>query len=383
MPGAPVPAPPSREAPWSAARSAALDRGRTSSASALRQLDLLTSFTPSGDTGSDPKRRCAPHSKALRAKKVGISVCATLFGALHCAPRVLFALIVVSAASIAASAAQLPSPDSRDGATPEPPAAESMAVHPWIRPLASAAHGAPEAAVQDPDDEGWQISVAPYAFLSGLDGQLRAGDRSVDVDSSSGDITEVLKFAFAFRVEAQHERWGFAFDNNYVKLGDDVTTDRALVPDVRYDLTMNVTEVEPRYRLWSGGDQDEPVGGPKAAVDVIGGVRFVHFETDLLLRRLLAADEARSGSSTYVHAYVGNRFVWSPWKYATLEGRYNIALASDFSWFVNVNADIRPWEHFSLGGGLQALDLSLENDSSETALDARLTGPVLFLKVHF
>jgi hypothetical protein len=306
---------------------------------------------------------------------------------------VVRAALVVVVMATTATAAQTPADHDPACSAPETSITEpadilavavsatSAQVHPWIP--SGGTPGAPARAMPDNDDEGWQFSLAPYGFLSSVNGQIRAGDVSVDVDRSFGDIADVLKFAAGIRIEAQHEKFGFAFDNNYVKLGDDITTDRLIAPDFRFELTLNVTEIEPSYRLWSSGDQDDPVGGPEIAVDVIGGVRLVHFETDLLVRRLIAADDRRTGSSTYVHGYIGNRFIWSPSKYVSFESRYNIALASDFSWFVNAGLDIRPWEHFSIGGGLQVLDLSLENDSADTALDARLAGPVLFMKFHF
>jgi hypothetical protein len=299
----------------------------------------------------------------------------TIINRLHLAACAVRALAIAVTLLVSVSAAQSPNHDS----TTKPHA--RTPVHPWLAPAVAAATAS--AAAGSGDDEGWAFSVAPYGFLSSLDGQRRVGDRSVDVDRSFSEIADVLKFAAGIRIEAQHEKFGFAFDNNYMKLGDDITTDRLIAPDFRFDLSLNVTEIEPRYRLWSTGDQDEPVGGPELAFDVIGGVRIVHFETDLLVRRLVLADERRLGSSTYVHGYVGPRIVVSPWRYATFEGRFNFALASDFSWFGNANVDVRPWEHISFGGGIQVLDLSLENDSAEAALDARLAGPILYAKFHF
>jgi hypothetical protein len=298
-------------------------------------------------------------------------------------------LVIVAAAQLSVAvpaAAQQPDArevvSSREGdtdtvAAPQagPTLASGVPAHPWF--------DVAPASAPDSEDEGWQFSFAPYAFLSSVDGELRARDRVVEVDRSFGDITEVLKFAAGFRVEAQEERWGLSVDNNYFKVGDDVTTDRGLVPDFRFDLAMNVTEFEGTYRLWGDGLQEEPVGGRVFAVDALGGVRLVHLSADLEVRRLVAADTAREGSSTYVHAYLGNRFVVSPSKYVSLIGRYNVALASDFSWFVHGGVEVRPWEHFALGGGLQVLDLSLEKDDSDAALDARFAGPVLFLKFHF
>jgi hypothetical protein len=63
--------------------------------------------------------------------------------------------------------------------------------------------------------------------------------------------------------------------------------------------------------------------------------------------------------------------------------RCNLSLASDLSWFPGGTVDIRPWERFSMGGGLQVLVLSLEEDSREAAPDARFAGPILFFKSHF
>src|SRR5262249_5769602 len=102
------------------------------------------------------------------------------------------------------------------------PAKPVAAVHPWIRPA--------EPAADKGDDDDWHGSFAAYGFLSSINGELRARDRVVEIDRSFGDITDVLKFAAGVRVEAQHGPWGFAFDNNYVHIGDDVTTARGLVP---------------------------------------------------------------------------------------------------------------------------------------------------------
>ncbi len=255
------------------------------------------------------------------------------------------------------------------------------AAHPWI-PVAETSEPA-AADSGGTNDDDWRGSFQMYGFLSALDGELRARDRVVEVDRSFGDITDVLKFAVGLRLEAQHDKWGFAFDNNYIHLGDDVETAERIVPDFRFDLAVNVTEIEGSYQLYKTGSQDDPVGGPKFAVDVVGGVRIVHLSTDLEVRRVIFPDEIRDASATYVHGYIGNRFIAAPSKYVALIGRYNVSLASDFSWFLNGSVEIRPWEHVAFGAGLQVLDLSLENDSSDAALDARLFGPVLYLKFHF
>jgi hypothetical protein len=258
-------------------------------------------------------------------------------------------------------------------AAPAPPAAPA---HPWITPAAAPA--------ADTNDDGdWHGSVALYGFLSSINGELRARDRVVEIDRSFGDITDVLKFAAAGRVEVQHGPWGFAFDDSYVHVGDDVTTDRALVPDFRFDLALNIAEFEPSYRIYSSGAQDEPVRGPKVAVDVIGGVRVIHINEDLEVRRLIRDDVFQDQTATYVHGYLGNKFTVSPSKYFSFVGRYNIALASDFSWFINGTGYVQPWEHVSFGAGLQVLDLSLENDSKDAALDSRFFGPVLYVRLHF
>ena len=253
----------------------------------------------------------------------------------------------------------------------EPPATS----HPWLTPRVPA--------VQDSDDEGWTGSFAVYGFLTSIDGELRARDRVAEVDRSFGEIADVLKFAAAFRLEARHGPWGLAVDNNFMRVGDDVTTERGLIPDYRFDLALNITEIEPSYRIYATGAQEDPVGGHKLTVDVIGGVRIVHLSEDLEIRRLIGDDVFRDQTATYVHGYVGNRFVASPTRYLSLEGRYNVALASDFSWYLNGTAYIQPWEHLSFGAGLQVLDLSLENEEKDAAVDARFFGPVLSLRVHF
>ncbi len=288
--------------------------------------------------------------------------------------------------AVTAEASTATAPDATPAATPAPVAVEPVPVaapiaHPWV-PLAEPSEPA-AADSGGTNDDDWRGSFQMYGFLSAIDGELRARDRVVEVDRSFGDITDVLKFAVGVRVEGQYKKWGIAFDNNYVKLGDDVETDQLLVPDYRFDLALNVTEIEGTYRLYSTGAQDDPVGGPKFAIDALGGVRIVHPELDLEIRRTIGNDFVRDAASTYVHGYLGNRFIAAPSKYVALIGRYNLSLASDLSWFVNGTVEIRPWEHVAFGAGLQVLDLSLEKDSSDAALDARFFGPVFYLKFHF
>lgn len=271
------------------------------------------------------------------------------------------------------------------GATAEAAAPVPRAVHPFLADVASPAPepSAGGGSPGGPDDDDWTGNVSVYGFLTSFDGQLRARGTTVDVNRSFGDITDVLKFAAGVRVEAQHGRWGFAADNNYMHVGDDVTTDRLISPDYRFDLALNVTEFEGTYRLYRTGEQDDPVGGPKFAIDALGGVRIAHLSTDLEIRRIIADDTIRDASATYVHGYLGNRIVASPSKYVSLIGRYNLSLASDFSWFVSGMIEIQPWEHVAFDAGIQVLDLSLEKDSTDAALDARLFGPVVALKFIF
>ena len=288
----------------------------------------------------------------------------------------LTSLLLVAPFPAAAQLATVDDPGDFDSAASEPSAAahEHQQVHPYITVASPAAAS---------DDEGWRGSVALYGFLSSFNGELRAQDRVVEVDRSFGDITDVLKFAAGLRLEAKNDNWGIAFDNNYFKVGDDVTTERALVPDFRFDLAMNVTEIEPSYRFYSSGEQEDPVGGSRFAVDLVGGVRIVHLSTDLEIRRLIADDVFNDRSATYVHGYIGNELVLRPSRYVAVGARYNVALASDFSWFLGGYVDVQPWEHFSIGGGLQVLDLSLEDDSKDAALDARFFGPTVNMKFHF
>jgi hypothetical protein len=43
--------------------------------------------------------------------------------------------------------------------------------------------------------ESWQFQLTPYAWGSGMDGQLGIGDRAADVDASFSNILDHLHFA--------------------------------------------------------------------------------------------------------------------------------------------------------------------------------------------
>src|ERR1700741_3405437 len=71
-------------------------------------------------------------------------------------------------------------------------------------PVASA--GA-DPCVRDARASEWRFVVAPYVWMSGINGELGVRDLSADVDISFGDVLSKLRFAAMGTLEAGYGPW--------------------------------------------------------------------------------------------------------------------------------------------------------------------------------
>ena len=91
--------------------------------------------------------------------------------------------------------------------------------------LAVLALAAAPASAQDPDDpitaaDAWHFTIAPYFWATGMEGTISfEGTPDLPVDIPFSTIWDNLDFAFSLHFEGRKDRWGFALDGMYFKVG--------------------------------------------------------------------------------------------------------------------------------------------------------------------
>jgi hypothetical protein len=139
----------------------------------------------------------------------------------------------------------------------------------------------------------WEFTIIPYAWLSGISGDVEAKGRTIHVSVPFHDIFNSLDFAGQVQVEARKGKWGMFLQTNYMKLTPtgsfskpaavDIEEGGPAVreADVRTNTQIMINEFGGFYRLGTVGYS---LNGQKSAtVDVLGGGRYWYLQTHTAL----------------------------------------------------------------------------------------------------
>jgi len=66
--------------------------------------------------------------------------------------------------------------------------------------------------------DGWHISIAPYAWLVGISGDVTVHGRTAHTSTPFNDILKNLDFGGLMQIEAWKGNWGFFLQPNFLKL---------------------------------------------------------------------------------------------------------------------------------------------------------------------
>ncbi|NYF91348.1 hypothetical protein RBB79_17120 [Tunturiibacter empetritectus] len=129
-----------------------------------------------------------------------------------------------------------------------------------------------ESPQQEPtfDNDVWHVSVSPYLWLAGLDGNLNLLGHDAAVHQSFGDIFSNLKVGFMGLGEVRRGRVGVLTDLLFVRVGDQAAVPVLQLPlPVQVKLTTTTFTLTPEfaYRVYSQ---------KHFTADVLGGFRFYH-----------------------------------------------------------------------------------------------------------
>ena len=235
----------------------------------------------------------------------------------------------------------------------------------------------------------WEFSVAPYLWMSGIDGSVEAGDHSADVDVSFSDIWDALDLGVLGLVEARRDKFSFVTNLIYMKLstsaGGPVGPLLPAAPpgsfDVRVTAKTLIVELRPSYEVLSlplfGVDDERRIAldlGPGARVywldnhldvklkpGVPVGPFGRRFDETIDWVDFVGAARIRAQLSENIGVVVSGDY-----------GGFDIGSSSHRTWSLAGFASYRLGEHWDLSAGWR--ELAIERGGVDIALSGPLLG---------
>jgi hypothetical protein len=229
---------------------------------------------------------------------------------------------------------------------------------------------------QDSGSNELEISVTPYLWLAGIDGDLKVKGNEVDVDVDfCDDVWDALDFAGMVHIEATDGIWGVFVDPMYLSL----STDEDLgVADADIDIDMWTVEFGGFYRI-----AEWDTGGRPSRLDVLGGGRYWYLESQVDIGPV-----SRKQKHDWVDPFVGLRWVGQMNDWLMLHARGDVGGfavnedASELTWNVYVGPGFILSENTTLLAGYRWLNIDREK-GSDTETDLTFSGPMVGLYIRF
>lgn len=224
-------------------------------------------------------------------------------------------------------------------------------------------------------ESGWTFSFAPYFWAAGLTGDVAAfGLPEADVDASFSDIFDHLDFGAMAIGEARYGPYSVFGDVMYTKISGQAGTPRGIL----------ATDVELSSETFAGllGAGYSIFEDSSTRLDIVGGLRVWHAETELSFSGGVLDGVSRSDDATWVDGLAGFRGTYSftPEIYLTGWGLVG-AGGADLDWDVAAAIGYRFSDTISAVAGYRALGVDYSNDGF--VFDVVQKGPILGLVVRF
>jgi hypothetical protein len=152
------------------------------------------------------------------------------------------------------------------------------------------------------DSSQWHFVIAPYGWLTGLNGRVGVGPIATNADLGPGQILGAIQGAAMGYVEVRRGPWVLGVDGIYAKLGANKVI--AFRGDTgSFTLTIRETILSPTVGY--------SIGDSTWTVDFVAGARYWNLNAGLDVARPRASHEF-SGTRPWTDAIGGLRFRWVP-----------------------------------------------------------------------
>lgn len=230
-------------------------------------------------------------------------------------------------------------------------------------------------------NRAWEFMIAPYFVAANITGTSQVGRLpNTDIDISTSDILENLKFGAMIRAEALYQqKFGAMIDVAYMGLGSsaDVFAGRGRI-SVGVDQT--IVEGMLFYRVYNS---------PQTSVDLYAGGRYWDINLDLNAQGTFVGNFDISRGDDWIDPVVGIRAFhmfndkWSANARGDIGG---FGVASDFTWNVQGGVGYHFNKTWSAHMQYKALSVDYDNDKTGTdsfGYDTITHGPLLGVVARF
>lgn len=225
--------------------------------------------------------------------------------------------------------------------------------------------------------QDWQFNVTPYAWLSGLNGQVGTipGAPPVDVDLSFSDILDDLKFAGMLMASARKGPWVFYLDTTLVRTSTTESLGGALFNSATIDSDTST------FALAVGRTISQSSRG---SLDAYLGARAWWLDNTFVLNQVGGGTTVRNESADWVSPLIGvaGRYVVSPrWNVFGMLEVGGFGTSSSSEWSIMAGASYQINDRFAASFGWRHMDV--EYSDAGVLFDVRQSGPVMGLTIRF
>jgi hypothetical protein len=228
---------------------------------------------------------------------------------------------------------------------------------------------------QPASTDKWQFQFSPYFWLASLHGTGGVGNRTTQVDESFSDIFHALDFALMGVFEARKGKFVVLTDMEYVAISDDKATPGPLFSNVNAKFKTFIFDPEVGYRVFANPEKGQ-------SIDVLGGIRVWHVNTELDFGAGILPATQVQGSRNWVDGIAGLRGRAALSKKMFVTGKFDLGGGgSKFTWQLFAGAGYNVNPKIALIFGYRVLDV--DYDKNNFVYDMNQRGPIVGLGFKF
>jgi hypothetical protein len=231
-----------------------------------------------------------------------------------------------------------------------------------------------QSAPSQPSSEGWEFRLIPYLWGTSINGRVGIGDRTAGVDASFSNILDHLHFGVMGLIDA-------TWNKKFVVLNDVLYTDLRGFRATPGPLFSSVTPNQKFFLLTPEGGY-RILDTSQASLDVLGGIRYWHFNTELQFQPGILPGVDLQTSRGWVDgilALKGKVYLPRTW---WLTGYGDVGGGGSnitFQFIGTAGVDIH--KHYALLAGYRYLNVDYDKD--RFLFDTSLKGPVFGFTFKF
>ena len=223
--------------------------------------------------------------------------------------------------------------------------------------------------------DGWSFRLAPYAWLTAIEGDVGFGRVTAPIDISFGDTLDTLDMAFMGGAELRRGRWGLGMDVIYGKTSSDTEARGWLFKSFRYEQTQWLLTPTLSFRA---------IQTENYYMDLTAGARISILDAELTGRFDRGGQTSFGRDTDWVDPVVGLRGqaeLGNGWFFRYSGDIGGFGVSSDLTWQAFAGIGYHFNQCASVAVGYRGLGVDYSKD--RFSLDTVTHGPVIGVEFRF